>query len=104
MQIAQTAPLCRGGSFRARRRPHPWPDIPGGNRHVEGDLTLESAVGIKHLNGPVAAIGDLEIALRVRSDAVRRTELAGFVAAIAPRFHLAAVLVEQRSDRRSMFS
>ena len=51
------------------------------------------AVAVEHLNAAVAAVGDVDIALRIRRDAVRRIELAGPIAGLAPRLQPLAVLV-----------
>src|SRR5262245_13723708 len=48
------------------------------------DLGLERAVVIEHLDALVAAIGRVDVALRINGDAVDAGELAGRVAALAP--------------------
>src|SRR5207244_2719834 len=42
----------------------------------------------------VAAVSDVDVALRIRRDAVRRMELAGLLSAVAPGFQPVAVLVD----------
>src|SRR5437588_9961306 len=48
------------------------------------DLGLEGAVVIKHLDALVAAVGGVDVALRINGDAVNAGERAGRVAALAP--------------------
>ena len=57
------------------------------------------AVLVEDLNAVVRAIGDVDAAAAVGRDAVRPAELAGTVAARAPRRHERAVLVELRDAR-----
>src|SRR6266403_1064157 len=52
----------------------------GGNGNVNGDLAEEFSVGVEDLDAAVAAVGDVDIVLRVGGDAVRSVELAGLVA------------------------
>ena len=66
----------------------------GRHRHIDGDLAQELAVAVEHLDAPVAAVGDIDIALGVGADAVRRAELARLAAAVAPGLHPVAVLVD----------
>src|SRR5260370_23279577 len=57
------------------------------------DAQNNVSVGVESLDGAVAAIGDVNIVLRVDSDAVRDVELAGLIAGLAPGFEPVAVLV-----------
>src|ERR1035441_7837993 len=66
----------------------------GRHRHVDGELTLEIAVAVEYLNAVIAAVGDVDVALGVGRDRMRRVELAGTFAAVAPRFEPVAVLVD----------
>ena len=54
------------------------------HRHVDADLAQQVAFAVEHLDAAVAAVGDVDIALRVGGDAMRRVELARLVAAVAP--------------------
>ena len=49
-----------------------------------GDLRLEVAVAVEHLDALVAGVGDVDVALRVDRDAVQRVELPGLGAASGP--------------------
>ena len=66
----------------------------GRHRHVDGELALEIAVAVEYLNAVIAAVGDVDVALGVGRDRMRRVELAGTFAAVAPRFEPVAVLVD----------
>src|ERR1700677_3483388 len=80
---------CGGG--RGITHPH----VDGGwQRYVYGDLPQICSIGIENLDAPVAAIGHVDVALRIGRDAVRRIELAGAAAGSAPLFHPVAILVE----------
>ena len=61
--------------------------------NVDRELTLERPLAVEHLDAPVAAVGDVDVALRVGGDRVRRVELAGLRALAAPRFQPFAVPV-----------
>ncbi len=63
------------------------------HRNVDDHLPQEFSVAIEHLDAVVAAIGDVDVPLRVSGDAMRRIELAGTGAAVAPRFQPVAVFV-----------
>ena len=78
------------------RRPEDCPSTCGrpGERHIDGDLAQQSSIGIENLDAPIAAIGHIDVALRIGSDAVRRVELAGAAAGRAPLLHPVAILVE----------
>src|SRR5260370_3556550 len=65
----------------------------GGSGNVDGDLAEEFPVGVEDLDAAIAAIGDVDIVLRVDGDAVRRVELAGLVAGLAPGLEPVAVLI-----------
>src|SRR5262249_19781764 len=62
--------------------------------HVDSDLAQEGSLAVEHLDAAVAAVGDVEVALRVRGDRMRRVELAGLGTAVAPGLHPVAVLVD----------
>src|SRR5215469_11697738 len=63
------------------------------HRNVDYHLPFEIAVAVEHLNAMVAAIGDINVAVIVGRDRMRRVELTGPVAAIAPGLEPFAVLV-----------
>ena len=66
-------------------------------RHADVlDRRLERAVVVEDLNALVALIGDVDVALRVGSDRMRRVEFALAGPARSPRLDEAAVLVELR--------
>src|SRR6266699_1400131 len=71
-------------------------------RHVYRELALEPALPVEHLDAPVAAVGDVDVPLRVRRDRVRRVEFAGFGAAVAPRLDPLAVPVHLGDARVDM--
>ena len=48
--------------------------------YVDLDLPQQLALAVEHLDAPVATIRDVDIALRIGRDAVRRREFAGFLA------------------------
>src|SRR5258707_6333636 len=62
-------------------------------RHVDRELALEGALPVEHLDAPVAAVGDVDVALRVGGDRVRRVELAGLPALTTLPFEPFAVPV-----------
>ena len=59
-------------------------------------FTQECSIVIEYLNAAIAAIGDIDVALRIRSDAVGRIEFAWTAAWFAPLLHPVAVLVVLR--------
>src|ERR1043166_955226 len=68
---------------------------------VEEQEVLEVAVGVEHLDAPVAAVGDVDVVVAIDGDVVRVADHAGvlvrMVAAAAertPRLHPVAALVE----------
>ena len=63
-------------------------------RHVDRDLAEEFAVAVEDLDAAVAAVGHVDVSLRVGGDAVRRVELAGLVAGFAKGHEPFAVLVD----------
>ena len=65
----------------------------GVDRYVDLHDAQEFAVAIEDLNPAIAAIRHVDVALRIGGDIVRRVELAGLVAAVAPGFDPVAVLV-----------
>src|SRR2546422_4816398 len=66
----------------------------GGRGDIDGEFAKEFSVRIENLDAVVAAVGNVNIVLRVDSDAVRSAELAGLVARFAPGFEPVAVLVD----------
>ena len=54
------------------------------HRHVDGELAQEFAVAVEYLDAVIAAVGDIDIAVGVGGDRMRRVELAGLLAAVAP--------------------
>ena len=75
MHTVQGAPGAAWSPDRCRRHvPHPRPGVRG-NRRLNLNLPQEFAVGIENLNARVAAIGHVDVALRVVGDAMRRVEL-----------------------------
>ena len=62
-------------------------------------LIEELAAPVEDLNAMVGAVGDVDASAAIGGDAVRPAELAGTVAARAPRRHERAVLVELRDAR-----
>ena len=70
-----------------------------GERHVDRELAEELSVGVEHLNATIRAIGDVDVALRVVGDGVQDVELRRVRAALAPRLHPLAVLVDLHDAR-----
>src|SRR6266496_3266409 len=54
----------------ANRGPCIWWD-----GYIDDDLAQEFTVSVKYLNSMIPAVGDINVVLRVNSDAVRRVEL-----------------------------
>ena len=69
-----------------------WPST-GGSGDVDGDLAEKFSVGLEDLDAAIAAVGDVDIILRVDGDAVRGVEPAGLVAGFAKRFEPVAIFV-----------
>ena len=63
-------------------------------RHVDLHFTPEIAVAVEHLDAPVVAVADIDVALRVGRDGVHEVELARALAALAPGLDPVAVLAE----------
>ena len=86
MQIAHGAPGAKVPERRVRdRRVLPITGrIAVVERHVDGDRAQELAVAVEDLDAAVEAVGDVDVALRIGGDAVRRVELARLVAARRP--------------------
>src|SRR3954470_3141394 len=63
-------------------------------RHVDAEGAHEGALGIEHLDAPVEPVRHVDVPLRVGGDAVRGVELAGLIAAVAPRLDPVARLVD----------
>src|SRR4051794_2746568 len=63
-------------------------------RNIDLDFALEGAVAIEHLDAPVVAIPDIDIALRIGGDGMHQVELARPLALLAPRLDPVAILVE----------
>src|SRR6266702_2098246 len=68
-------------------------------RYVDGDGAQESAVPVEHLDPSVETIRDVDVAPRIGRDVVRGIEIAGLVAALAPRLDPQTVPVELRHPR-----
>ena len=99
MQMAQGAPgACVPVTFGPGLLPMAGTGV-GRNGHVDGDLAKEFAVAVEHLDAAVAAVGHVDVPLRVGRDAVRRVELAGLVAGLAPGLEPVAVLIDFRDAR-----
>ena len=52
--------------------------------HIDFDLSQQPALAVEHLDAPIATVRDVDVALRIGGDAVRRIELARLVAGLAP--------------------
>src|SRR5713101_1334294 len=63
-------------------------------RHVDRELALERPLAVEHLDAPVAAVRDVDVALRIGGDRVRCVELAGLRALAPPRLEPPAVPVD----------
>src|SRR5271163_3243578 len=87
-----------GGSGLTRHRPDRGTSI-WIERHVNGDLAKKLALHIKDLNAAVAAICYVDISCRIHGNAMRHTELTGFVSWLAPRLKPVAVLIHLRHAR-----
>src|ERR1700733_11672214 len=87
-----------GGSGLARHRPDRGTSI-GIEWHINGDLAKKLALHIKDLNTAVAAIRYVDVSCRIHGNAVRHTELTGFVSGLAPGLKPVAILIHLRSPR-----
>ena len=63
-------------------------------RHVDLHFTQEGAVAVEHLDAPIVAVADIDVALGVGGDAVDEVELALALAALAPGLDPVAVLAD----------
>src|SRR5260370_5546295 len=89
--------VWRIGVRRVEHLVRPRRDAERLGRADTGDLRLEGAVTVEHLDALVAGVGNVDIALGIDRDrAGGGAELAGFGALRAPRFDEHAVLVELR--------
>ena len=77
MQIAQGAPGANvpAASSLVGHIADSRPRI-GRHGNVDGELAQKIAFAVENLNAAVAAVGDIDVALGVGGDAVRRVELA----------------------------
>src|ERR1700733_6770439 len=71
----------------------------GIERHINGDLAKKLALDIKDLNTAVAAIRYVDISCRIHGNAMRHTELTGFVSGLAPGLKPVAVFIHLRYPR-----
>src|SRR5262245_39708382 len=76
----------------------PWSlrDADGARRADVEELRLEVAVGVEHLDAPVACVSNVDEALRVYRDAARLAELTVRGPGLSPRSNELPVLVELR--------
>src|SRR5205814_6040066 len=74
--------------FVANRGPCIWRD-----GDVDNDLAQEFTISVKYLNSMISAVCDINIVLRVNSEAVRGVELTGFVPRFTPRLQPIAVFI-----------
>ena len=65
--------------FIANRGPCIW-----GDWDIDNDLAEEFTVAVKYLNSMISSVGDINIVLRVNSDAVRGVELTRLVPWFTP--------------------
>jgi hypothetical protein len=65
----------------------------GADGEVDRDLAQEFSVGVEDLNAAIAAVGDVDVVVRVDADVVGRVELAGLVAGLTPGFEPDTVFV-----------
>ena len=75
--------------FIANRSPCIWWD-----GYIDHDLAQEFTVLIKYLNSMIPAVGDINVVLRVNSDAVRSVELTRLVPWFTPRLQPIAILID----------
>jgi len=61
---------------------------------IDNHLAQEFAVSVKNLNSAISAIRDVNIVLRVDSDAVRGIELTGLFSWFTPLLQPIAVLID----------
>ena len=65
----------------------------GADREVDRDLPQEFSIGVEDLNAAIAAVGDVDVIVRVDADVVRGVELAGLIAGLTPGFEPDTVFV-----------
>jgi len=63
-------------------------------RHIDVDLALIPSISIENLNATVAAVGHIHIARIIRSDTVRRIELAWTSSRFAPGLDPVSVFID----------
>ena len=80
--------------FIANRSPCIWWD-----GYIDHDLAQEFTVSVKYLNSMIPAVGDIDIVLRVNSDAVRSVELTRLVPWFTPRLQPIAILIDLGNSR-----
>src|SRR5256886_10408654 len=61
---------------------------------IDGELAEKFSIGIEDLDAAVATIGDVDVVVRIDSDAVRGVEVARLVAGFAPRLEPVALFVD----------
>src|ERR1700730_146293 len=61
--------------------------------HIDLDLSQQLALAVEYLDTPIAPVRDVDVALRIGGDAVRRIELARLVAGLGPRHKPFAILI-----------
>ena len=61
---------------------------------IDGELAQKFSIGIEDLDAAVATVGDVDVVVRIDSDAVRGVEVARLVAGFAPRLEPVALLVD----------
>ncbi len=64
-----------------------------GDGRVDRDLAQEFSFGVEDLNAAIAAVGDVNVVMRIDADVVRSVELAGLIAWLAPGFEPDAIPV-----------
>src|SRR5262249_18741035 len=74
-------------------------DADGARRTDVQEAPFEVAIAVKHLNTPVAGVGDVDETLRIDGDAARLAELTGSRAGLPPGADKLSVLVEFRDAR-----
>src|SRR5712692_457454 len=69
------------------------------NEYVNGELAEEFSGGVENLDAAIATVSDVNIVLRIHSNAVRGVELAGLSAGFAPGHQPVAVFICLRDAR-----
>jgi hypothetical protein len=65
----------------------------GADGEIDRDLAEEFSIGVEDLDAAIAAVGDVDIVVRVDANVVRGVELAGLIAGLAPGFEPDTVFV-----------